>query len=75
MSSKGGNYKKQAERTLERAVSNGQMTVSEYYTKKAEVQSSNSGGVDDGHSCTRGEAALQGPSSQPGCCQIVICTL
>ena len=48
------NYKKQAERNLERAVAQGQMTVSDYYTKKAEVQTSNVGGVDDGHSCTKG---------------------
>ena len=49
------NYKKQAERNLERAVAQGQMTVSDYYTKKAEVQTSNVGGVDDGHSCTKGD--------------------
>ena len=58
MSNKGGGYKKQAERTLERAVCNGQLTVAGYHSKKAEVQSSNSGGVDDGHSCTKGNLLL-----------------
>ena len=54
MSNKGGNYKKQAERTLDRAVCNGKITMAEYYNKKVEVQCSNAGGVDDGHSCTKG---------------------
>ena len=58
MSNKGGNYKKQAERTLERAVCNGEMTVAEYFSKKVEVQCSNAGGVDDGHSCTKGNLPL-----------------
>ncbi|KAK2192474.1 hypothetical protein NP493_29g01000 [Ridgeia piscesae] len=44
------NYKKQSERHLERAVSSGQLSITDYYVKKHAAKSS----VDDGHSCTKG---------------------
>ncbi len=53
-----GSYKKQAERNLEKAVCNGQMSISDYYTRKMEIQQCSVGGVDDGHSCTRGKGVV-----------------
>ena len=53
------NYRKQAERNLERAVCNGQMSISDYYTRKMEIQHSSIAGIDDGHSCTRGVSHAQ----------------
>ena len=44
------NYKKQSERHLEREVSCGQLSITDYYVKKHAAKSS----VDDGHSCTKG---------------------
>ena len=52
------NYKKQANQNLDRAVYSGQMTISDYYSKKIEVQQSVTTSVDDGHSCTKGENPL-----------------
>ena len=48
------NYRKQAERNLERAVCHGQMSISDYYTRKQEIQQASIAGIDDGHSCTGG---------------------
>ena len=49
-----GNYQKQAEEDLDRAVIKGQLNVTDYYARKADILQSTAAGVDDGHSCTRG---------------------
>lgn len=49
-----GNYKRQAEKNLDKAVCNGQLSISDYYTRKAEILQSSVAGIDDGHSCTKG---------------------
>ncbi|XP_046374350.1 zinc finger-containing ubiquitin peptidase 1-like [Haliotis rufescens] len=47
-------YKQQYEKSLERAVWKGDLTISEFYQQKTRLQASDMNGVDDGHSCTRG---------------------
>ncbi|XP_074650837.1 zinc finger-containing ubiquitin peptidase 1-like [Tubulanus polymorphus] len=47
-------FVKQTEKNLERAVVRGDMSISDYYAKKLDIQQANTLGVDDGHSCTKG---------------------
>ncbi|XP_026120306.1 ubiquitin carboxyl-terminal hydrolase ZUFSP-like isoform X2 [Carassius auratus] len=49
-----GGYRKQMERTMERAVSRGQMVPAEFHRKKAEMLESLASGMDDGRSKTSG---------------------
>ncbi|XP_041353941.1 zinc finger-containing ubiquitin peptidase 1-like isoform X2 [Gigantopelta aegis] len=46
-------YKQQYEQSLERAVRKGDISVVEYHSQKATMQSNDLSGVDDGHSCTK----------------------
>ena len=48
-------FNKQSEKNMERAVTNGQMSISDYYNRKTELQQASISGVDDGHSCTKGK--------------------
>ena len=50
-----GNYQKQAEEDLDRAVIKGQLNVSDYYARKADLLQSTAAGIDDGHSVTKGK--------------------
>jgi glycine betaine/choline ABC-type transport system substrate-binding protein len=47
---------KQSEKQMERAVYNGQMSITDFYSRKGDLQQANAIGVDDGHSCTKGES-------------------
>ncbi|XP_023931543.1 zinc finger with UFM1-specific peptidase domain protein [Lingula anatina] len=47
-------YKKQSQKNLEKAVCDGQMSITEYYNRLMQTQESSVTGVDDGHSCTKG---------------------
>ena len=47
-------YKQQYEQSLERAVRKGDISIVEYHTQKATLQTNDLSGVDDGHSCTKG---------------------
>uniref|UniRef100_A0A8C1ADD6 Zinc finger-containing ubiquitin peptidase 1 n=1 Tax=Cyprinus carpio carpio TaxID=630221 RepID=A0A8C1ADD6_CYPCA len=49
-----GGYRKQMERTMERAVSRGQMVPAEFHRKKVEMLESLASGMDDGRSKTSG---------------------
>lgn len=50
----GTNYKKQYEKNLEKAVAKGDLSVTEFHLRKANLRGRDLNGVDDGHSCTRG---------------------
>ena len=50
----GTNYKKQYENNLEKAVAKGNLTVSEFHNRKANLRGHDLNGVDDGHSRTKG---------------------
>ncbi|XP_058503581.1 zinc finger-containing ubiquitin peptidase 1 isoform X1 [Solea solea] len=49
-----GGYRRQMERTMERAVASGLMAPSEFHCKRAEMMESLASGVDDGRTRTRG---------------------
>lgn len=44
---------------LERAVCSGSMSISDFYSRKGEMQQESVTGMDDGHSCTKGLSLLQ----------------
>ncbi|XP_060067494.1 zinc finger-containing ubiquitin peptidase 1-like [Ylistrum balloti] len=50
----GTNYKKQYEKNLEKAVAKGDLSVTEFHLRKANLRGRDLNGVDDGHSCTKG---------------------
>ncbi|XP_062843799.1 zinc finger-containing ubiquitin peptidase 1 isoform X2 [Trichomycterus rosablanca] len=50
----GGGYRKQMERNMERAVSRGHMTPSEFHRKRVEMMETLASGVDDGRTRTSG---------------------
>lgn len=47
-------YKKQSQKNLEKAVSSGQLSITEYYNRMIETTEASVTGVDDGHSCSKG---------------------
>ena len=47
-------YKQQYEKSLERAVWKGDLTISEFFQQKTKLQTNDLSGVDDGHSATKG---------------------
>lgn len=50
----GTNYKKQYEKNIEKAVNRGDITITEYHQQVANLKGRDLHGIDDGHSCTRG---------------------
>ncbi|XP_060761512.1 zinc finger-containing ubiquitin peptidase 1 isoform X2 [Neoarius graeffei] len=50
----GGGYRKQMERSMERAVSQGRMTLAEFYMKRIEMTETLAAGLDDGQTRTTG---------------------
>ncbi len=55
MKDNGLNFKKQADRVMERDVCRGQMTLADFYMKKWQFAHATSSGVDDGQTCTKGD--------------------
>lgn len=51
-------YKKQSQKNLEKAVSSGQLSITEYYNRMIETTEASVTGVDDGHSCSKGKYDL-----------------
>jgi len=49
-----GGYRKQAEKSLERAVCDGQLSIADYYTHRYDTSQAVGAGIDDGNSCTKG---------------------
>ncbi|XP_052809792.1 zinc finger-containing ubiquitin peptidase 1-like [Mya arenaria] len=47
-------YKRKYEKNLERAVANGDMTITEFHERKIGFKYADSRGIDDGNSCTKG---------------------
>lgn len=50
----GTNYKKQYEKNLERAVIRGDINLKQFHEKKANLHYRDMIGIDDGHSCCKG---------------------
>ena len=51
-------YRSQTEQHLERQVFTGNLTISDFFTRKGEAQQESLSGVDDGHSCTKGQCEV-----------------
>lgn len=51
----GGGYRRQTERTMERAVARGLLTPADFHCRRAEMMESLASGVDDGTTRTQGK--------------------
>lgn len=50
-----GNFREQSITNMQRAVYSGEMSVADYYNRQVELCIAERDGVDDGHSCTKGQ--------------------
>lgn len=53
-----GNFREQSITNMQRAVYSGEMSVADYYNRQVELTIAERDGVDDGHSCTKGNLKL-----------------
>lgn len=53
-----GNFQEQSIMNMQRAVYSGELSVSDYYTRKIDLRICEMNGVDDGHSCLKGKRSF-----------------